>query len=246
LIVRTLNFIRFHGWGLALAGILLLWSAPSWAESADPTDLGPPLDEIELEFLHLLNEYREANGLDCLVPSPTMNTAADYMSRFMGEEGFFSHQEPPCDESGDNCTGRDPFERIAAFGHTGFSLAGENISAGTLSAIAALEGWQSSPGHNENMLRDGFRSIGIGRVEVPNSPFGVYWTTDFSDFIDGGGNCSEEGANDYPPVEGSGEDDELKIEGVGCWTAVLPHPLLFLVLVWGCGVARRRIGQDAP
>ena len=28
---------------------------------------------------------------------------------FHGKEGFFDHNEPPCDEAGDICTGRDPF-----------------------------------------------------------------------------------------------------------------------------------------
>ena len=246
MIVRSLNFIRFNGWGLVMAGVMMLCSASSWAESANPEGFGPPLDEFELEFLHLINEYREANGLNCLVPSPTMNAAADYMSRIMGEQGFFSHQEPPCDESGDNCTGRDPFERIAAFGHTGYSVAGENISAGVPSALAALEGWQSSPGHDENMLRNTFRSIGIARVEVPNSPFGVYWTTDFSDLIDGGGDCTEEGANDYPPDEGSETNGGLNIENAGCCTAVSPHPWLFLVFAWGFVRTRRWSNAAAP
>ena len=152
------------------------------------------LDEIELEFLQIINEYREANGAPCLTPSPTMNEAADFMSRSMGELGFFDHQEPPCDPAGDNCTGRDPFERIAFFGHAGWSTAGENIAAGYPDAVNTFEGWKASPGHNENMLNPNFTAIGIGRVVVPNSSYGVYWTNNFSNFVDGSGDCEGEGA----------------------------------------------------
>ena len=42
------------------------WSATAFGNS-DGT-----LDEIELEFLQIINEYREAYGAPCLTPSPTM------------------------------------------------------------------------------------------------------------------------------------------------------------------------------
>ena len=159
------------------------------------------LDEQELEFLRIINEYREANGAPCLTASPTMNEAADYMSRAMGEQGFFDHNEPPCDDAGDICTGRDPFDRITAFGHTEWTTAAENIAAGNGGAAPTFEQWRTSPGHNENMLDPDFTSIGIGRVYVENSYFGWYWTNNFSNWVDGTGDCSE-GSND----SGAGDD----------------------------------------
>ena len=222
------------------AASFLLWPSDGSAESLDSDSFTPALDDIELQFLQLLNEYREANGLNCLVPSPTMNAAADYMSRAMGEQGFFSHQEPPCDSSGENCTGRDPFERISAFGHTGYSSAAENISGGAPSARGAFEGWKNSPGHNANMLGNTFRSIGIARVKVPNSLFGVYWTTNFSDRIDGGGDCFEEGPNDYPASGESGTGDDLANQSAGWCNGISPHPWCFLLLGWVLFRSRRR------
>lgn len=166
----------------------LLACAFVWAIA--PTALAnPALDEDEIAFLHLINEYRALNGLGCLTPSPTMNVAADWMSREMGEQGFFSHQEPPCDPSGNDCTGRDPFERITFFEHNQWNTAGENIAAGYPNAAAVFEGWRNSPGHNANMLQGAFTAIGIGRVEVPGSRFGIYWTNNFSDWIDGHYDC---------------------------------------------------------
>ena len=159
------------------------------------------LDEQEIEFLRIINEYRAANGAPCLTPSPTMNEAATYLSRAMGEQGFFDHNEPPCDDAGDICTGRDPFDRITDFGHTEWTTAAENIAAGNGGAAPTFEQWRTSPGHNENMLDPGFTSIGIGRVYVENSYFGWYWTNNFSNWVDGTGDCSE-GMDD----SGSGDD----------------------------------------
>ena len=149
-----------------------------------------------------------------------MNDAADYMSRAMGEQGFFDHNEPPCDDAGDICTGRDPFDRITAFGHTEWTTAAENIAAGNAGAAPTFEQWRTSPGHNENMLDPSFTSIGIGRVYVENSYFGWYWTNNFSNWVDGSDDCasgiddsgSDSGTDNGPdtsPTEGadSGETD---------------------------------------
>jgi len=162
------------------------------------------LDDEELEFLRIINEYREANGAPCLTPSPTMNEAATFMSGAMGEQGFFDHNEPPCDDEGDICTGRDPFDRISDFGHTEWTSAAENIAAGNASAAGTFEQWKTSPGHNENMLDDDFTSIGIGRVYVENSYFGWYWTNNFSNWVDGSGDCFGEGGDSS--TAGGGED----------------------------------------
>lgn len=169
--------------GSLVAATALWGAAPEMARGS------AALDAEEIAFLHLINEYREQNGLGCLTPSPTMNAAADWMSRAMGEQGFFSHREPPCDERGENCQGRRPSERITDFGHDRWTSSGENIAAGYPTAAAVFEGWRNSPGHNANMLEPSFTAIGIGRVEVPGSHFGVYWTNNFSNWIDGHYDC---------------------------------------------------------
>ncbi len=171
----------------------------------------PALDSIEIDFLHLINDYRAQNGAGCLAPSPTMNAASDWMSQAMGEQGFFDHREPPCDNNG-VCSGRDPFDRIAAFGHDEWSTAGENIAAGYSSAAEVFEGWRNSPGHNANMLNPNFTAIGIGRVVVPGSQFRIYWTNNFSNWIDGPWDCDgpfqeEEGRGGSGGVGGLGGED---------------------------------------
>ncbi len=183
------------------------------------------LDAEELAFLGLLNEYRASVGAPCLTASPTMNEAADFMSRAMGEQPFFSHSEPPCDPSGHECTGRDPFVRIADFGHAGWTTAGENIAAGSPSAAEVFEVWRNSEGHDRNMRDPAFTSIGIGRVEVPGSPYGVYWTNDFSNLVDGSPSCGDAGGG----AEGGADLDDDD-PGAGCSAAAGGSPLALLLV----------------
>lgn len=163
---------------------------------------GADLDPDEIELLRIINAYRAANGLGCLTPSPTMNAAATYMSRAMGELGFFSHNEPPCDDEG-NCTGRNPFDRIRAFGHDKWTAAAENIACGYPTPEAVFEGWKNSPRHNANMLLPEMKAIGIGREIVDGSSCRIYWTNNFSDWIDGDYDC-EGNWNGEGPEPGSG------------------------------------------
>ena len=201
----------------ALKALVVLCIA-SFSMSAQ-ADYDLRLDEEELDFLDRINAYRESIGAPCLTPSPTMNAAADYLSRFMGEEGFFDHNEPPCDETGDICTGRDPFDRIDAFGHTQWMTSAENIAAGNSDGASTFEQWKNSPGHDRNMRNPDFTSIGIGRVEVPGSYYTFYWTTNFSDFIDGNGDCTRDDPSDYgdtSPVDGSGDTVGDSANDGGC------------------------------
>jgi len=205
---------------LAAAALLLL-------PGAAPAD--PALDAEEVEFVRLINEYRAANGLPCLSVSPTANRAADYMSRAMGEQAFFNHNEPPC--SGDTCTGRDPFERMVDFGHDGWRTAAENIAAGAFTAAQAFDGWKHSPGHNRNMLGAHFTAMGIARVVVEGSPMGVYWTNTFSDYVDGTHDCSR----GLPPVGyGGGAGGGPGEEPIDCETGAGGDD------GWGIGRPRER------
>lgn len=176
----------------------------------------PALDADEIELLRLINAYRAQNGLGCLTPSPTMNAAADYMSRAMGELGFFSHQEPPCTPAGE-CMGRDPFDRIIAFGHDQWTTAGENIACGQRTPFEAFDAWRNSPGHNANMLHPGFTAIGIGRVTVEKNRCFIFWTNNFSNWIDGEYDCEGNwnGEGPEPGTWGWGGDGGSGGEGGG-------------------------------
>jgi len=130
----------------------------------------PELDAEELEFLDLINAYRQQSGLDELVATVTLNTASDRHSWDMASNDWFDHT---------GSDGSDPSERCQWAGYP--EGCAENIAAGYPTARDVFDGWRSSPGHNANMLGD-YRAIGIALEE--GGSYGSYWTTDFGWEID--------------------------------------------------------------
>ncbi|MDP9364604.1 MAG: CAP domain-containing protein [Chloroflexota bacterium] len=133
-------------------------------------------DDQELAFLELVNAYRVGFGLGALTLDPALTAAAEYHSQDMGSSGFFSHTLSDGTTTGEN---------LLNHGYAGGTW-GENIAAGMETAADAFVAWQNSPGHNANMLRADFGTIGIGRAYVEGSPMGWYWTTTFGGSPDDG------------------------------------------------------------
>lgn len=129
----------------------------------------PALDAEETAFLGLINAYRARHGLGALSPSPTLDAAALWMSEDMAASGDLSHTDDQ---------GRDPFQRMADFGYSMDTTAGENIACGNSSAQGTFTQWEDSPPHNANMLNASYQVIGIGRA-ASKTGCGWYWTTDF-------------------------------------------------------------------
>lgn len=120
----------------------LIWSAPS---GAAPT-------RGEQTLIEAINSVRAANGLAKLRIDLRLERAARAHSRDMIRRGYFSHGAFA--------------RRMAAFHVRGPSV-GENLawSTGTQArASAVVAHWLASPTHRANVLRPGFRRIGIGRI----------------------------------------------------------------------------------
>lgn len=132
------------------------------------------LDGEEEAFLALINQYREQNGLTSLTFVPELTTAAEWMSNDMGANAYFDHVDS---------LGRDPFQRMAAFGYNFNTWKAENLAAGTDSAQATFILWKDSPSHNAHMLDPNFVAVGVGRIYTEGSPFGWYWTSNFGGYI---------------------------------------------------------------
>jgi uncharacterized protein YkwD len=137
----------------------------------------PSINEVELEFLRLINEYRADNGVGPLSLSPTLSHAATWKAIDMGTKNYFTH---------DDASGRTLATRLTDCDYPSGGWAGENLAAGNpfASAQAALDAWKRSPSHNENMLRPEFTLIGIAREQVEGSYYGHYWVTDFGQLAD--------------------------------------------------------------
>ena len=130
----------------------------------------PPLTDDEAALLALINGYRMENGLSPLGVSPTLTAAARWMSEDMAEYGYLGHIDS---------LGRNPSQRVAAFGYTGGTMRGEIARGGSSTPQGAFDAWRNSPGHNAVMLTSGFVVAGVGKVVNLESYYGWDWAGQF-------------------------------------------------------------------
>jgi uncharacterized protein YkwD len=133
-------------------------------------------DSEELQFLRLINQYRENNGVGPLLLSDTLAVAAERHSEDMAKYSFFGHDTA---SSSYYPAGSKPWDRMVAEGYDYNTFKGENIAVGCESAGRCFELWRNSPSHNAAMLDGRYRVIGIARFNIAGTVRGWYWTTDF-------------------------------------------------------------------
>jgi uncharacterized protein YkwD len=129
--------------------ILVLFAAGFLVFAAAPSALGAGRASTQASLLQAMNSTRAAHGLRPLRLDATLDRAADAHSSEMLRGNSFSHG--------------DFAGRMAAF-HLAGSF-GENLAWGTGSAGSAgsiVRMWLASPEHRANLLRPGFRRIGLG------------------------------------------------------------------------------------
>ncbi len=160
----------------ALGFVAAVWFARPHAVAGPNCTVDASIDTEEAEFLRLINEYRQQNGLSSLELSDALSRAAAWKSQDMATNGYFAHDDTPI--------GRTWTQRLSDCGYTFGTWLGENIAAGNASAAATFQQWRDSPGHNANMLSANFAAVGIGRAFAASSVYGWYWTTDFGGVVD--------------------------------------------------------------
>jgi uncharacterized protein YkwD len=104
----------------------------------------------ENKILGAMNEVRVANGLRPLRVAGKLHAAARSHSADMMRRGYFGH----------GSFGR----RMDGYGIRA-SVVGENLAWGTGAASGAkviVQEWLASPEHRANLLRPGFRWVGVG------------------------------------------------------------------------------------
>jgi Ca2+-binding RTX toxin-like protein len=119
-------------------------------------------DAFEQFMLELINKDRAKAGVQPLVLSGVLNVAADLHTDWMIAADVFSH-------TGEN--GTSALTRMKKAGYTGnTSIYGENIAwlstrapSGYQDEVAQMHvNLMNSPGHRANLLKSGFREVGIG------------------------------------------------------------------------------------
>lgn len=98
-------------------------------------------------LLEQINNYRNDNGLPSLRFDERLNHLAMTHSFAMSRQKRMSHAN--FDER---------FER------SGSRMCVENVGWNYTTPLKQFDGWRHSSGHNENMLKDGVRYVGIAEV----------------------------------------------------------------------------------
>ncbi len=191
---------------VVIAVLAVLLSGVAFGGSSEAADL---YDAEEEQFLQLINEYRQDNGVGPLTLSDTLSVASERHSEDMGKYNFFAHDTV---KSSYYPAGSPPWTRMAAEGYEFNTFKGENIAAGFETAEEVLQGWRNSPSHNHAMLDGNYHAIGIARVHIPGSKFGWYWTTDFGGVVEPASRASGD-----VPLDDLGELENGTMHGQGAW-----------------------------
>ena len=108
------------------------------------------LTSPETALLNVMNQTRQAYGLAPLQVDPNLVRAARWQSSDMARKSYFAHGAFA--------------QRMAAFRvrgpRMGENLAWGNGAYGTPQVI--VREWLNSPAHRENLLRPGYRRVGVG------------------------------------------------------------------------------------
>ena len=135
------------------------------------------LPNFEAEAMALVNAYRAA-GASCgsagsfaAAPPLAWNAALTQASLAHSDDmvtfNFVGH-------TGSN--GSSAGDRATAAGYVWQSW-GENVAAGQPTLAVVMAGWMASPGHCANIMRAGFRDIGLACVKGGGgNTYRTYWT----------------------------------------------------------------------
>jgi uncharacterized protein YkwD len=162
-----------------LAHFAVKRQAPAACPNADITPNAGNLDAVRAALVCLHNQIRARNGLPLLTDNAKLRRAAEGHSADMVRASYFEHTTP---------SGTTMVDRILAAGYVRADqgwLLGENLEWGTGSLATprgAMDAWMNSPGHKANILKRGYRHMGIGislGIPVAGGGDGATITVDF-------------------------------------------------------------------
>ncbi|MFI5497189.1 CAP domain-containing protein [Actinoplanes sp. NPDC051859] len=131
---------------------------------------GNATQRAENEVVRLVNQERAKAGCAAVTVDSRLAGAAKAHSQDMASNRFFAHT---------NRQGKSPSQRVTAAGYK-FRLTGENIAFGQADAAAVMKAWMNSSGHRANILKCGYKNIGVGLALRNDSGRQVpFWTQEF-------------------------------------------------------------------
>jgi uncharacterized protein YkwD len=120
------------------------------------------------EILRLVNQERQAQGLNPVTQNQTLEDQATEYACELIHYDFFGHVN--------EVTGSTLTDRAAESGYD-YWIIGENLAAGQLSPAQVMADWMDSPCHRENLLNPAFIELGVGVRS--GGDYGLYWVQEF-------------------------------------------------------------------
>jgi uncharacterized protein YkwD len=164
--------------GARLASAHRVSAADRECPNADLVPAPGNIAAVRAAVLCLHNKVRAQHGLPALREDGDLRQAAAGHSSDMVDHRYFEHTTPG---------GRTMVDRIVGAGYVRANAAwmlGENLEWGTgrlATPRGAVKAWLDSPPHRANLLKRGYREVGIGvALGVPNGDQpGATYTVDF-------------------------------------------------------------------
>lgn len=115
----------------------------------------------------MISQYRREHGLSAVKTDPQLTEIAERQAKAMAAAGIMDH-----DVAGS-------FASRISGAHTG--RAAENIAAGTKTWAETFRAWQTSSGHNANLLQTQADSIGVAVARNDQTQYKTYWALVIAD-----------------------------------------------------------------
>jgi uncharacterized protein YkwD len=114
----------------------------------------------------LVNAYRKQHGLKPLKLNAALTEAAKMHCRDLAKWDRISHY---------GSDGSNPWDRVKRAGYNP-KVAAENVGTGQATIEEVIKGWETSPGHNKNLLLAEADQMGIALVQDSKTEFKTFWT----------------------------------------------------------------------
>ena len=113
------------------------------------------------DMVGMISQYRHAHGLSTVKIDPQLTAIAERQAKAMAASGIMDH----------NVAGTF----TARMSGAGTGMAAENIAAGTKTWAQTFHLWQTSPGHNANLLQSKADIVGVAVAYNEQTRYKTYW-----------------------------------------------------------------------
>lgn len=115
------------------------------------TPIAPNPEQLKEDIFVNINEQRKKQSESEFTENPMLSQAAQAKLQDMFTKNYWDHTSP---------TGEKAWVFIDRTGYS-YTVAGENLARGFISASGMVDAWMDSPTHKKNILDNDFRETGI-------------------------------------------------------------------------------------